>query len=98
MGRIRGGACERAALGQGPIRSRLPASRRRRRRQWPARSRRMQFRLFSCALIILNCMDYTHCQGGRWRRSKRGQSRRSATAPSPPARPAGLPALNALLL
>ncbi|XP_062987129.1 R-spondin-2 isoform X4 [Elgaria multicarinata webbii] len=31
----------------------------------------MQFRLFSFALIILNCMDYSHCQGGRWRRSKR---------------------------
>ncbi|XP_008687477.2 R-spondin-2 isoform X3 [Molossus molossus] len=32
----------------------------------------MQFRLFSFALIILNCMDYSHCQGNRWRRSKRG--------------------------
>uniref|UniRef100_A0A8C2R2E3 R-spondin-2 n=1 Tax=Capra hircus TaxID=9925 RepID=A0A8C2R2E3_CAPHI len=31
----------------------------------------MQFRLFSFALIILNCMDYSHCQGNRWRRSKR---------------------------
>ncbi|XP_015421655.1 PREDICTED: R-spondin-2 [Myotis davidii] len=31
----------------------------------------MQFRLFSFALIILNCMDYSHCQGSRWRRSKR---------------------------
>ncbi|XP_054672349.1 R-spondin-2 isoform X2 [Grus americana] len=31
----------------------------------------MQFRLFSFALIILNCMDYGHCQAGRWRRSKR---------------------------
>lgn len=34
----------------------------------------MQFRLFSFALIILNCMDYSHCQGNRWRRSKRGGS------------------------
>lgn len=34
----------------------------------------MQFRLFSFALIILNCMDYSHCQGSRWRRSKRGGS------------------------
>ncbi|KAM6215954.1 R-spondin-2 isoform 3-T3 [Rhynchocyon petersi] len=32
----------------------------------------MQFRLFSFALIILNCMDYSHCQGNRWRRNKRG--------------------------
>ncbi|KAK2515259.1 hypothetical protein Q9233_014458 [Columba guinea] len=31
----------------------------------------MQFRLFSFALIILNCMDYGHCQASRWRRSKR---------------------------
>nr|XP_044637073.1 R-spondin-2 isoform X5 [Equus asinus] len=31
----------------------------------------MQFRLFSFALIILNCMDYSHCQGNRWRRNKR---------------------------
>ncbi|XP_026544751.1 R-spondin-2 isoform X2 [Notechis scutatus] len=35
----------------------------------------MQFRLFSFALIVLNCMDYSHCQGGRLRRGKRGQSR-----------------------
>ncbi|XP_040402674.1 R-spondin-2 isoform X1 [Cygnus olor] len=31
----------------------------------------MQFRLFSFALLILNCMDYGHCQASRWRRSKR---------------------------
>ncbi|KAF4798109.1 hypothetical protein TURU_067296 [Turdus rufiventris] len=34
----------------------------------------MQFRLFSFALIVLNCMDYGHCQPGRWRRSKREYS------------------------
>lgn len=39
----------------------------------------MQFRLFSFALIILNCMDYGHCQPGRWRRSKRGEWRRLLT-------------------
>ncbi|XP_070798162.1 R-spondin-2 isoform X2 [Pituophis catenifer annectens] len=32
----------------------------------------MRFRLFSFALIVLNCMDYSHCQGGRLRRGKRG--------------------------
>ncbi|XP_027004730.1 R-spondin-2 [Tachysurus fulvidraco] len=33
----------------------------------------MQFRLFSFALIVLNCMDYSHCQtqAHRWRRNKR---------------------------
>ncbi|KAL6077040.1 hypothetical protein STEG23_008419, partial [Scotinomys teguina] len=31
----------------------------------------MRFRLFSFALIILNCMDYSQCQGNRWRRNKR---------------------------
>ncbi|XP_056374604.1 R-spondin-2 isoform X1 [Hyla sarda] len=32
----------------------------------------MQFRLFSFVLIILNCVDYSHCQqANRWRRSKR---------------------------
>ncbi|KAG2465314.1 RSPO2 protein, partial [Polypterus senegalus] len=33
----------------------------------------MQFRLFSCALIILNCMDYSQGQTSRWKRSKRVQ-------------------------
>lgn len=40
----------------------------------PCPTAQMQFRLFSFALIILNCMDYSHCQGNRWRRSKRGGS------------------------
>ncbi|KAG1936467.1 R-spondin-2 isoform X2 [Pimephales promelas] len=34
----------------------------------------MQFRLFSFALIVLNCVDYSHCQtqqSHRWRRNKR---------------------------
>nr|XP_057909732.1 R-spondin-2 [Doryrhamphus excisus] len=33
----------------------------------------MQFRLFSFALIVLNCMEYSNCQAPsqRWRRSKR---------------------------
>ncbi|XP_021084371.2 R-spondin-2 isoform X3 [Mesocricetus auratus] len=31
----------------------------------------MRFCLFSFALIILNCMDYSQCQGNRWRRNKR---------------------------
>ncbi|KAM8846419.1 R-spondin-2 isoform X2 [Synchiropus splendidus] len=33
----------------------------------------MQFRLFSFALIILNCMEYSNCQAPsqRWRRNKR---------------------------
>lgn len=35
----------------------------------------MQFRLFSFALIILNCMEYSNCQAPshRWRRTKRGK-------------------------
>jgi len=36
----------------------------------------MQFRLFSFALIVLNCVDYSHCQtqqSHRWRRNKRGE-------------------------
>nr|XP_002710777.2 R-spondin-2 isoform X1 [Oryctolagus cuniculus] len=37
----------------------------------PQSTVQMQFRLFSFALIILNCMDYSHCQGNRWRRNKR---------------------------
>ncbi|KAF5905752.1 R-spondin-2 [Clarias magur] len=38
----------------------------------------MQFRLFSFALIVLNCMDYSHCQtqAHRWRRNKRGKADR----------------------
>lgn len=34
----------------------------------------MQFRLFSFALIVLNCMEYSNCQAPshRWRRNKRG--------------------------
>ncbi|KAK0143851.1 R-spondin-2 [Merluccius polli] len=34
----------------------------------------MQFRLFSFALIVLNCMEYSSCQAPshRWRRNKRG--------------------------
>ncbi|RVE62265.1 hypothetical protein OJAV_G00155400 [Oryzias javanicus] len=33
----------------------------------------MQFRLFSFALIVLNCMEYSNCQAPshRWRRNKR---------------------------
>ncbi|KAJ8290940.1 hypothetical protein GJAV_G00019450 [Gymnothorax javanicus] len=31
----------------------------------------MQFRLFSFALIVLNCMEYSHCQPQRWKRNKR---------------------------
>ncbi|MBN3318831.1 RSPO2 protein, partial [Atractosteus spatula] len=31
----------------------------------------MQFRLFSFALIVLNCMEYSHCQSHRWKRNKR---------------------------
>ncbi|XP_031432519.1 R-spondin-2 [Clupea harengus] len=36
----------------------------------------MQFRLFSFALIVLNCMEYSHCQtqSHRWRRNKRAAS------------------------
>lgn len=36
----------------------------------------MQFRLFSFALIVLNCMEYSNCQAPshRWRRSKRGKT------------------------
>lgn len=36
----------------------------------------MQFRLFSFALIVLNCMEYSNCQAPshRWRRSKRGKN------------------------
>lgn len=36
----------------------------------------MQFRLFSFALIVLNCMEYSNCQAPsqRWRRSKRGNA------------------------
>lgn len=37
----------------------------------PPQRPRMRFRLFSFALIVLNCMDYGHCQAGRWRRGKR---------------------------
>lgn len=35
----------------------------------------MQFRLFSFALIVLNCMEYSNCEAPsqRWRRSKRGK-------------------------
>lgn len=35
----------------------------------------MQFRLFSLALIVLNCMEYSNCQtqSNRWRRNKRGK-------------------------
>lgn len=36
----------------------------------------MQFRLVSFALIVLNCVDYSHCQtqqSHRWRRNKRGE-------------------------
>ncbi|KAK1895976.1 Eukaryotic translation initiation factor 3 subunit E-A, partial [Dissostichus eleginoides] len=34
----------------------------------------MQFRLFSFALIVLNCMEYSNCQAPshRWKRNKRG--------------------------
>ena len=37
----------------------------------------MQFRLFSFALIVLNCMEYSSCQAPshRWRRNKRGTGR-----------------------
>ncbi|KAG1936468.1 R-spondin-2 isoform X1 [Pimephales promelas] len=44
----------------------------------------MQFRLFSFALIVLNCVDYSHCQtqqSHRWRRNKRDVSSTS-TKPS----------------
>lgn len=54
----------------------------------PPQRRRMQFRLFSFALIILNCVDDGHCQAGRWRRSKRGEQRRLLTRDAGPGRPA----------
>ncbi|KAL4629793.1 R-spondin-2-like [Arapaima gigas] len=31
----------------------------------------MRFRLFSLALVVLNCVEYGHCQSPRWRRSRR---------------------------
>ncbi|XP_018618399.1 R-spondin-2 [Scleropages formosus] len=31
----------------------------------------MHFRLFSFAIIVLNCMEESQCQGHRWRRTKR---------------------------
>ncbi|CAL8260201.1 unnamed protein product [Boreogadus saida] len=36
----------------------------------------MQFRLFSFALIVLNCMEYSSCQAPsqRWRRNKRASN------------------------
>lgn len=40
----------------------------------------MQFRLFSLALIVLNCMEYSNCQtqSNRWRRNKRGTWKKSS--------------------
>ncbi|XP_023659746.1 R-spondin-2-like [Paramormyrops kingsleyae] len=34
----------------------------------------MQFRLFSLALIVLNCVDHSHCQPHHWKRSKRASN------------------------
>ncbi|ROJ29343.1 R-spondin-2 [Anabarilius grahami] len=46
----------------------------------------MQFRLFSFALIVLNCVDYSHCQtqqSHRWRRNKRVVKERLALMNGP---------------